>query len=123
MGKVNGELKAFRELRDRAREPKELVPYLTDDLLEESGFSLHSQFADFSAGTKIVKGAEYEIRISRLNQSIGGTCTPGARDPDTWRKRAADSLERILQGDDPLPPIASVRTTQEIGWRELVDIV
>jgi hypothetical protein len=63
--------------------------------------------------TKQANGTEYELRVSRLNGTIGGTAMRGARDPDRWHKRAMDNMTKMLAGEDPHPPIISVRRHDE----------
>ena len=78
----------LRELAKKAESPAELVPWLTADVLTAAGWTVHTNRPKVFIGATKQDGAnDLEIRVSVVNQTIGGSITRNARRQESYTGR------------------------------------
>jgi hypothetical protein len=113
-------LQAFRERAKVARAATELTDEIDKPLLVTAGWRVHTDNQTFLGATKVTDaGDEIELRVGRLNKSIGGTFSAKRRPPP---KQSLITGFAIAMGEAFQARQMEVRkhTVEELDWRELV---
>lgn len=118
---VQDRLDDFRQKAKFARTASDLIDLIDKELLAASGWAVHADSKFFIGASKITKdGSEYEIRVSRLNNSIGGTLTPKRHPPKPTK---LDAFRLLMNGDPGKQLEVRKHHTEDLAWPELVKLI